>query len=263
MTRKTNKTQFVAPYQHGFGLLDPIGRMFRFEEGSDPNPAATPAATVDLSEISETIRKGFEQFVQKKGDGDAENAGLKLWQDNYELRQEVKRLKGLVPADGSTVLTADEAAALVAYQELGDVEALKEAQTQLAEATSKLTTLERTQQLRDVADAAGYKFQALADMDKAADGLEYEIRDIQDGDKTTKVPHVKHGETFVPLSDYVAKERPHFVSALGKESAQSGTQVVPQDEGGQTQPKDAVSAHLEKMNERAAAEKNALTRQQE
>ena len=143
--------------------------------------------------------------------------------DNHRLRDQRRALKqqladatGKVPADGTRVLTADEAKAYDAYLALGKPDALKQAIDANGAASAELATLKRERTLAKAADAAGYKASVLTTL---AGDLDIQVRPVKDGKPLVVV--VKDG-TETALADYAQAEWTDFLPAL---TATPGQQV--------------------------------------
>ena len=135
---------------------------------------------------------------------------------NYRTRlrdaeTKLKGTEGRVAPEGAVILTADEAKAWDAYKALGKPE---EVTTKLGERdtlATKVAEAERDGLLRDAAQAAGYKFPVLKDR---AGTLAIEIRDVTEGDKTTKRAFVKTEQGERPLTEYAEQHWGDYLPAL-------------------------------------------------
>ena len=192
--------------------------------------------------------------------GDANRALLKLYRDNYKLREKNRELTGQLdqlPPQGAVVLTGDDAQAWEAYRALG---APKDVETRLKDGQAhgeELTRLKRSETLRAVADAARFKPQVLMALDAQAGGLEYEVKDETQNGQTVKVAYVKDGQGQTPLSQYAEHHWVDFLPSLRAEPAAQGTRFVQQGTGG-TQPASVVDNFLQRTNAARAAKPNPL-----
>jgi hypothetical protein len=164
------------------------------------------------SEVLEQYGRDALRLAEKLADVQA---------DNYRLREERRNLKaqlteaqGKAPAEGSRVISKEEADELTAYLALGKPSAIKQAMDANGEATAKLAKLEKSERLRTAADAVGYKPSVLSTL--AAD-LDIQV-EAKDGKPLVYV--VKDGEKTA-LTDYAAKEWGDFLPALSAQSLQA------------------------------------------
>lgn len=196
--------------------------------------------------------------------GDATRAVLKLYRDNYRLREknrdltaQLQQAQGAAPPQGAVVLSGDEAQAWEAYKALGapkDVEAkLKEGQMHGEE----LARARRAETLRTVAETARFKPSVLEALDAQAGGLEYEVKDEQQNGQTVKVAYVKDGQGQTPLTQYAEKTWGDFLPSLRAEPQQAGTRFVQQGAGGQP-PTSVVDTFLKRAQETRASKPNPL-----
>jgi hypothetical protein len=186
-----------------------------------------------------------------------ENRNWQLRDKNRVLRQERDALKGQVPAEGSAVLSAADAATLDAYKALGAVDALKAQLTAAEQAAADLAALQRQEAIRAAAEAHGYKAAGLAKLPSLA-GKAITLRDVQDGEGTARRAFVDD----TPLPDYIQTHDPEFLPALTAEPPKpSGTSYVPQAGGGGSPPGDLAARYLAQQEERRKQQTNPLMRQ--
>lgn len=161
---------------------------------------------------------------------------------------EVTRLKAAAESQptlpsGHVAVPADEARLLDTVKELGEgtdtkakVESVKTKLAAYPTLETKVATLEKSQQLQQVADSGigGKKLnlKRLQLLDKDAGGLTYEERDItvnENGKTTTqKAWHVKDGTKWVTLSEYSDTHWKDLGIPLTEETVASGTRVLGQ-----------------------------------
>lgn len=135
--------------------------------------------------------------------------------DNYRLREERRNLKkdldearSKIPAEGSTFLTPEDAELLAEYRSFGTPDAIKKTLDDAGISTAELSRLRRAEQLRTVAEAAGYKASVLATL---AGDLHFDVRPVKDGKPVVVV--VKDGQETA-LEDYAKEAWEDFLPAL-------------------------------------------------
>lgn len=174
--------------------------------GNNEPPPKEPEKAPDLA-------KAVEGLLTKHGD--AGGALRVLLSENYQLRDSNRELKTKLPADGTRVLTADEAKLLDSYSALGKPEDLKKIKTEHGTLSSEVTGLKRDTELRTVAEKAGVKFGVLKTL---AGSLDFSgtvrVKDAKTG-KETEVLAVKDGDAEpVAFDAYAAKHWDDFLPAL-------------------------------------------------
>lgn len=201
---------------------------------------------------------GFQNLLQRNNN-DALAMANRLYDENYQLRQRNRELSGQLPAQGAVVLSVEQAQAWTSYQQLGTAQELHQRLTEAQTATTELTTLRRSAQLRQVAEIAGYKPSVLGQL---AGDRQFEVKEVEvevDGTKTTqRAAYVKDGEQLRPIAEYAQAQWADFLPALvasqGQSQQQRGTQYPAQQGGGQ-QPKEAspVDSYLKQAYSRPKA----------
>ena len=155
-----------------------------------------------------------------------------LLKDNYKQRERMRRLsderdqlKSEKEAleNQETDDNTEELAKLAKWQELGDFNDVKSN-------LDRLTDMEYTNQIRQVAQVAEMDWEVLKDLDKLNTGIVLSIQD----DKAV----VKQDDTVVPLDEYAKAEWPAYLPSLRKtkgtsyiqqtssKAASSGTNLV-------------------------------------
>lgn len=133
---------------------------------------------------------------------------------------ELRDARKTVP-DGGQVLTADDAKAFKAYQELGKPDDLKKTVEQKAELEAKVSRSEWAKTAADAADAHEWKPEVLQKL-PGAEKLRFEVKEeTVDGEKV-KVAYVttdQQGATPQKLADYAAANWKEFLPALESEDA--------------------------------------------
>lgn len=167
---------------------------------------------------------GFKKLADRYNN-DATGLAKELYGENYQLRRknetlkdEVTTLKGKVPAEGSTVLTAEQSQQWIAYQSLGTPENVKEAVEERGQLQGKLAGLEREKVLQSAANAANFDVEGLRMADKLAqaDGktLAFEVRDVEVNGVKVPTAFVKDGETEKNLVEYAQESWPKLMPTL-------------------------------------------------
>jgi hypothetical protein len=212
-------------------------------------------------------QQSLSNLIRREGGADA-TAQL-LFQENREHRQRIRQLEQQLPGEGAVVLTGDQAAAWQAYQGLGAPTDVQQRLTAAEQAQNELAGLRRAEQIRGVAEAAGYRPTVL---ERLAEGLEFEVREEQRDGQTARVPYVvargEQGEQRTPLVEYAQAHWVDFMPALRAEQAagqqqlptQGGVTYPPQQGGGRPAPGDPVRAFIQQSNERREQAANPLRR---
>jgi hypothetical protein len=159
-----------------------------------------------------------------KMNGDAMAFATTLFDENYQLRGQLREAKKSLPAEGSVVLSKDDAAEYEALKALGKAADLKKQIEGHATLAEENASLKKRDTLRDVAQVSNFKLSVLEDRDKASGGLEYVLKEEKDksGEKR-KVAYVKHEGKEVPLEQFASEQWADFVPALkaGSDSGQA------------------------------------------
>jgi hypothetical protein len=223
--------------------------------------ASAPAPTPTTAPQGGDVLAGLQRLIEKQG-GEAGRVAELLYRENHELREKNRTLAAQAPGQGAVVLQGEQAAQWTAYTALGAPDALTAALRERETATGELATLRRSEVLRQVQDASGYKASVLGQLPGVAD-LTFSVREISADGKTITAAFVKDkaGQEHA-LSDYAAQHWADFLPALiasqGGTSSQ-GAGFVRQATSGSA-PSNPVDAFIEKSNARRAAAPNPLTR---
>ncbi len=193
----------------------------------------------------------FQRLLDRyKNDGLA--MAEKLFGENFayrgqirQLEQQVLEAQGKAPAEGSVVLTGNDAQSWAAYQALGNPEEVKQGLDEKANLQGKLAGMERETTLRNVAETVGYKAGVLANLDRMAKAegkvLDFTVRDTTVDGKTVKAAYVKDGDKELPLTEYAATNWADFMPALTvqgtQQQGQTGTRYLAQHAGNDAQEK--------------------------
>lgn len=243
-----------------------IGRtpLFFFEPDTGDNPSGTSSPEDDPEEPRERTRPtdildrhGRDALRLAEKLADAQNDTFSLREKNRRLREETAALRGRVPADGSVVLSAEDAAAWKAYQELGKAEDLKKRLTDSEGATTELTKLRRDAVIRDVADVAKFRASVLADR---AQGLDLAVREVEENGKKVKRAVVVTDGKDTPLDAYAKEHWADYLPALqlgeqraGGTHTPSGTPFPRQHGAGDAPTDNPARAYLQKAYKRPKA----------
>lgn len=189
-----------------------LGRPLHAPDADDP------AGTGDgdgerrsrASDVLEQYGRDALRLAEKLADAQADNYGLR--EKNRTLRQQVTDLSAKLPAEGSTVLSADDARALETYRALGTPDALKAQLDGIGPVQQELAGLKRRETLTKAAEAAGFKPGVLAQL---AGDLEIQTKPGADGKAQAVV--VKDGKE-TPLTDYAKTAWADFLPALAPQT---------------------------------------------
>jgi hypothetical protein len=212
-----------------------------------------------------TILEGLQNLIRRQGGADA-TAQL-LYHENARHRERIRQLEQQLPGEGAVVLTGDQAAAWQTYQGLGAPNDVQQRLTAAEQAQNELAGLRRAEQIRGVAEAAGYRPTVL---ERLAEGLEFEVREEQRDGQTARVPYVVSGEgqqqQATPLADYAQQHWADFLPALRAEQQQQPPQgggvTYPRQQGGGGQPKGNGVAELAQTYQKVRDERPNPLRQQ-
>jgi hypothetical protein len=234
---------------------------FGDDDGEGNGGGGKPNASALLGQYNGDAVRMAEKLAEVLGD----NATLR--DQRRGLREEVTTLKAKQTPEGARVLTGEEATAYDAYAALGKPADLTKRLSDADAATQRLTGLERDATLRDVAQAAGYKFAVLKQL---GGDREYELRDATDAQgKPVKVAHIKDGDTYKPLGDFAQSAWGDFLPALAAQQGQGGGTGQGQQQGqglafprqqggGGTGPRTLVDDFIAQRNEAASKAPNPL-----
>lgn len=191
------------------------------------------------------------QGLLQRHNNDAMAVVATLLAENHTYRDRIRTLTSQVPAQGTVVLTPEQAQLLSGYQQLGTVEALTSAIQTGQAAQERVTRLERDAHLREVAQVAGYEPTVLADR---AGSLEIEIRTVEEQGKQVKRAFVKHDGKETPIGDYAKEHWAAYLPALqvaAQPAGASGTAFVRQSGGGTPPNTSPVANHINRTYKRA------------
>jgi hypothetical protein len=184
--------------------------------------------------------------------GGADPTAALLFQENHQYRERIRQLEQQLPGEGAVVLSGDQALAWQAYQGLGAPTDVQQRLTAAEQAQNELAGLRRAEQIRGVAEAAGYRPTVL---ERLAEGLEFEVREEQRDGQTARVPYVvtksEQGEQRTPLADYAQQHWADFLPALSAQQQQQppqggGVTYPRQQGGGQPATSSPVGAYFQR-----------------
>lgn len=221
---------FGALYETRHGRFG--GGRVLWDDGEPPPPTPPTPAPADPPAPTGTdaLNRALAGLLSRHGSSDA--VALHLLNENHALREQRRTLQGQVPAQGTVVLTPEQAAQWQAYQQLGtDPAALA---TRLTDGTA---ALER-EQGRTLAEASGANPAVLTDLLRQA-GLRAEVREVPATATApaTRAVHVldAQGADQGELRTWATQHRAAYVPALFPPAATpvQGTVITPQAGAGQ------------------------------
>lgn len=230
-------------------LLNPTATEGGAEPAANPDLAAYASlgspddlkkALGELAKVradQERQRKAAEtgEFANqlKARNDDATGFARDLHRELQEAREQLGKANALIP-EGGVVLSPTLAKAWEAYKALGKPDDLAKVLESGKEAAAKASALERSQQLRDVAEVAGYTPSVL---NRLAGDLAFEVKEETILGKPKKVVYVvpKEGEEGQPvkLDDYAKQHWGDFLPSL-KPSSQAQPRAFGTPGGGVT-----------------------------
>lgn len=183
--------------------------LFPDEQGSAGTGTPSSPQTPDFAKM-------IEGLLNKHGDP---NAALRvLLNENHDLRDRVRDLKGKVPDEKAVVLTGDDAARWTAYSALGDPKDLKKALKGAEDATAEADRLRKADTYRTAAELHGLKPSVLV-REAQHDGLDIIFEDVKEGKekdaKVVRTAFVKgDADSQTPLLTYAETHWPDLMPAL-------------------------------------------------
>lgn len=190
-------------------LFDPNAPVAQPATPAAPAAPATPAASTEPGTGTDALNRALAGLLGRHGSTDA--VALHLLNENHTLREQRRTLSGQIPAEGSVVLTPEQAQQWQAYQQLGpDPAALRTRLTHGDQA------LER-EQGRQYAEISGANAEVLSDRLRAS-GLRAEIRETPsaNGAAPTRALHLiqpgANGAADTDLGDVRAYAQQHWTA---------------------------------------------------
>lgn len=189
-------------------MLRHISSMRPFYEGDAGGSGASTGAAAAAATGSDPIA-AFNNLMARSSDAAA--LARQLFEENFRYRTELREAQSKVPAQGAAVLTAEQAAAWAAYQQLGAPDAV---QTTIQQAKQ----LQRDLEIRDVAAASGYTLDVLRTL---AGDLAFEVRSETKDNAPVQAVYVKVDGKDIPVEQYATEKWAAFLPALRPQAAQA------------------------------------------
>lgn len=190
-------------------LLDPQGG-----EGNGNNANGNPSGSNAPSKAD--LSAQAQVMVQKNG-GDPIKVISRLLKENHGNREEIRGLRGKLPADGSIVLSGDDAKRYKSYLELGeDPKVIRQRLESGDAAIVERDSLAAEKTYARAAPLGGYKegpFKALAIRDKLK--IAIETAKGKDGKDAEVAFVLGEGNKKTPLAEYVNANWADFKDSLG------------------------------------------------
>lgn len=208
-----------------------------------------PPETNDQNRQEPDLTAALQRLIDRNG-GNQDAVGVMLMRENHDLREErrqlrtqVSDLEKKVPGDGVVVLSADDVKKWQAYQALNlTPEQVTEVVTERDTLKGSLAEKDRSERIRNAAEAAGFKPAVLMDL-TTAKGLHVEVRDedvevTEGGKKVTrkgKVPYVRPAgdekAQLVKLTTYVDQNLADYKPALQATATKQNGVPFPEQNG--------------------------------
>jgi hypothetical protein len=176
------------------------------------------------------IRDALEALL-KEHDGDRNSALRVLIQENQGLHGLLSDAEARLPADGSVVLSGDEAKAWKHYRELGEPADVRKAVAERDQFRAEAGTLRKKEVVREAATLHGFR---PAVLEKLAAEVEVAVVDGKGKDgkparlAVVREPGAKEGETVeTPLADYAAARWADFLPSLQSEPQRAAPGTPP------------------------------------
>lgn len=235
------------------------------KQGSNVQPSGTD------DDNTGRIAAAMQSLIEKQGS--SEKALELLLTENYELRAKNRTLREQIaekekdaPAEGSIILSPEEAKAWEAYKEIGKPEDLKKTVEERDTLKATANRLTREAEIASIAEAHGFNPKVLI---RLAGDLEFEVKEIEhEGKKISKTSVIIPSEdgkrtTAVALDEYADKNWKEFIPALKADTQKgspNGTPFIQQRQGAPaTDDKDdIVSMRLRQKQEASMAAPNPL-----
>lgn len=189
-----------------------FNRTHYYEADTETDPQGGSSGKTRASDVLEQYGRDALRLAEKLADVQSDN--YRLREERRNLKQQLTEAQGKAPAEGTRVLTPDEAAEYSAYVAFGKPADVKKAIDSASGATAELASLKREKQLRAAAEAAGYKASVLTTLAGDLD-IQTEAKDGK-----TLVYVVKDGEKTA-LADYATKEWADFLPSLEMKQSSS------------------------------------------
>ena len=181
------------------------------EADTETDPQGGASGKTRASDVLEQYGRDALRLAEKLADVQSDN--YRLREERRTLKQQLSEAAGKVPAADTRVLSAADAAIFDAYTALGKPADIKQAIDANGTNAAELAKLKRDEQLRDVADAAGYKLSVLK---RLAGDMTFEVRPVKDAAPLVVV--VADGAETA-LADYAKDNWSDFLPALAAHGA--------------------------------------------
>lgn len=228
-------------------------QLFVEGEGGQPGGSGDPG-------------KVLESFQNKLNayNNDAMKMAQQLFSDNYQLREDKRKLKAKVTdlegkqtAADAVVLSADEAKTWAAIKELNlSADDIKQRLRSSTEAAAELAALKRKDVIREAAETEGYKATVLGTLVNGETPITFE--DVEKDGKKRKTAFVTVKENGadkkLPLSEYLEANKKDFLPALRVEQKQE-TRFIRQDGTGSPPSTNRYDQIREEQKQRQEAKK--------
>jgi hypothetical protein len=187
------------------------------------------------------------QKLLDRHDNNAGQLALKLFGENYDLRESNRQLKQQVPADGNVVLSAEDAKKWKAFQDLGkEVKDIKSALEKLPALETENQKLSKRDNLRAVA-ALGYDFDVLEEQLGKFPNHELATKKIKnDKGEEVSAPYITIDGKESSLDDF-AKE--NFAKYLPVLKVNTETQPAPKGNGYDPKPSGNAGGFFDRIRE--------------
>jgi hypothetical protein len=238
------------------GLFFPRNWLLTVGDDDPNNPGGGGGADKTLVTLQERI---------SKAEGGAITVAAELHSENNRLRLELDGLKKKIPAEGSLVLSKDDAATWEAIKALNLTAQQIADKVKLADnAAGELAGLKRKDVIREIAELEGFNAAVLTDILPTDAPLE--SREVEESGKKIKRSFIKVKEGGADkeysLTDWVNANKRDFLPALKKQTddtTDDGNRFVQQDVHGKpADPKDPVKERLEAREASRKANPNPL-----
>lgn len=199
------------------------GRYYDADNGQPQGGGQDDGGKVRASDLraqlgTQVDEQALMRLLEKQAELLSDNSQLR--EQRRQLRQEVTDLKAKQPAEGSVMLSADDAALLENYRAIGTPDDLSKALTERDDYAGRLTARERADAIGTAAAAAGYKPSVLASLVGQA---ALSVKDVGDGKDRKQIAYIADAEGKEHrLTDYAEKNWADFLPALAPKQAGDG-----------------------------------------
>ena len=196
-------------------LLEPQGGEGNGGQATQEKAPERAQGDATTTQAAPDLTKAVEGLLARHGDATA--ALRVLLGENYSHRDEIRALRGRLPAEGAIVLAGDDAKHWSAYRQLGTPADVRKAIEEGKTSATALGSLRKAETDRAAAEVAGFRSSVLATLAKDLE-LEVVEEKSKDGKAVTKVARVKgEGDTRTPLAEYAQQHWKDFLPSLKSE----------------------------------------------